>query len=101
MTSFPHAVLEVKLSLPEGEEEPTWVTDLVGRNTDLCAEVHKFSKFIQGTATLFPRDVQVCTGSSISITADGAPRYHVIFGGVDDHLRPKNYAKFCTVQWCL
>ena len=29
ITRFPHAVLEVKLSLPEGQEAPTWVRDLI------------------------------------------------------------------------
>ncbi len=28
ITRFPHAVLEVKLSLPEGQTAPEWVTDL-------------------------------------------------------------------------
>ena len=28
ITRFPHAVLEVKLSLPEGQVAPEWVTDL-------------------------------------------------------------------------
>ena len=29
ITRFPHAVLEVKLSLPEGQQAPTWVQDLI------------------------------------------------------------------------
>ena len=29
ITRFPHAVLEVKLSLPEGQQAPEWVTDLI------------------------------------------------------------------------
>ena len=29
ITRFPHAVLEVKLSLPEGQSAPEWVTDLI------------------------------------------------------------------------
>ena len=29
ITRFPHAVLEVKLSLPEGENAPDWVADLI------------------------------------------------------------------------
>lgn len=29
ITRFPHAVLEVKLSLPEGQSAPDWVTDLI------------------------------------------------------------------------
>ena len=28
-TRFPHAVLEVKLSLPEGQSAPQWVTSLI------------------------------------------------------------------------
>lgn len=29
VTRFPHAVLEVKLSLPAGQEKPEWVSDLL------------------------------------------------------------------------
>lgn len=56
ITRFPHAVLEVKLSLKEGEGAPLWVQDLL--ESGMVTEVHKFSKFIQGTATLFPDMVQ-------------------------------------------
>ncbi|KAL4855568.1 Vacuolar transporter chaperone 4 [Chlorella vulgaris] len=56
ITRFPHAVLEIKLSLVEGEEAPDWVAELV--DSGLLTEVHKFSKFIHGTATLFPDMVQ-------------------------------------------
>ena len=28
-TRFPHAVLEVKLSLPEGQQPPQWVSSLI------------------------------------------------------------------------
>lgn len=56
ITRFPHAVLEVKLSLPEGTEAPAWVTDLL--DSGYLTEVHKFSKFIHGTATLMPDLVQ-------------------------------------------
>ena len=117
ITRFPHAVLEVKLSLRQGEEAPEWIkvgpaavftlsaalrmfrrllccastqqdTDLlparlclvpsavypmakmVRRITGVMpaqellssgylTEVHKFSKFIHGTATLMPDMVQV------------------------------------------
>ncbi|KAL3141644.1 hypothetical protein ABBQ32_004873 [Trebouxia sp. C0010 RCD-2024] len=52
ITRFPHAVLEVKLSLPEGQTAPEWVTDLT--ESGFLTEVHKFSKFIHGTATLLP-----------------------------------------------
>lgn len=56
ITRFPHAVLEVKLSLPEGETAPEWVADLI--ESGYLTEVHKFSKFIHGTATLLPDMVQ-------------------------------------------
>lgn len=51
-------MLEVKLSLPEGTEAPAWVRELT-ENPNRCTEVHKFSKFIHGTCTLFPALVQV------------------------------------------
>jgi hypothetical protein len=58
ITRFPHAVLEVKLSLPEGTDPPAWVVDLT-EDGSMCTEVHKFSKFVHGTCTLFPTLVQV------------------------------------------
>lgn len=59
VTRFPHAVLEVKLSLAEGDASPAWVQDLI--SSGMCTEVHKFSKFIHGTCTLMPDLVQVCS----------------------------------------
>lgn len=56
VTRFPHGVLEVKLSLPEGQKAPEWVQDLL--DSGYLTEVHKFSKFIHGTATLLPELVQ-------------------------------------------
>ena len=56
ITRFPHAVLEVKLSLQQGESAPAWVSELI--HSGLLTEVHKFSKFIQGSCTLFPDMVQ-------------------------------------------
>ncbi|CAL8471696.1 g11238 [Coccomyxa elongata] len=56
VTRFPHGVLEVKLSLPEGQQAPEWVQDLL--DSGYLTEVHKFSKFIHGTATLLPELVQ-------------------------------------------
>jgi len=56
ITRFPHAVLEVKLSLAEGQEAPEWVQELI--DSGYLTEVHKFSKFIHGTATLLPDMVQ-------------------------------------------
>lgn len=55
ITHFPHAVLEVKLSLRDGEEPPQWVTELLRSGS--CTEVHKFSKFLHGTCTLLPSKV--------------------------------------------
>ncbi|ETS87280.1 hypothetical protein PFICI_01108 [Pestalotiopsis fici W106-1] len=49
---FPYAVLEVKLQTQHGQEPPEWVRQLIGSH--LVEAVPKFSKFIHGTATLFP-----------------------------------------------
>lgn len=46
ITRFPHAVLEVKLSLPEGQAAPEWVTELI--ESGYLVEVNKFSKFCHG-----------------------------------------------------
>ncbi|CAG9460086.1 unnamed protein product [Pedinophyceae sp. YPF-701] len=56
ITRFPHAILEIKLSLPDGEQPPQWVQELLA--SGYLTEVHKFSKFIHGTATLLPDMVQ-------------------------------------------
>jgi len=56
ITRFPHAVLEVKLSLQQGESAPAWVKELI--DSGLLTEVHKFSKFIHGSCTLYPEMVQ-------------------------------------------
>lgn len=56
VTRFPHAVLEVKLSLPEGHKPPDWVSGLI--SSGMLTEVHKFSKFIHGSAVLLPDMVQ-------------------------------------------
>lgn len=56
ITRFPHAVLEIKLEIVEGNVAPQWVTDLI--HSGLCMQVHKFSKFIHGCASLMPEDVQ-------------------------------------------
>lgn len=49
---FPYAVLEVKLQTQAGHEPPQWIRDLTASH--LVEAVPKFSKFIHGTATLFP-----------------------------------------------
>ncbi len=41
ITRFPHAVLEVKLSLPEGQAAPEWVADLT--ESGFLTEVHSYS----------------------------------------------------------
>ena len=56
ITRFPHAVLEIKLSLNEGDAPPEWVRELL--NSGYITEVHKFSKFIHGSASLLPDAVQ-------------------------------------------
>jgi hypothetical protein len=49
---FPYAVLEVKLQTQAGQEPPEWVRELTASH--IVEAVPKFSKFIHGTATLFP-----------------------------------------------
>jgi hypothetical protein len=49
---FPYAILEVKLQTQAGQEPPSWVRELIASH--LVEAVPKFSKFIHGTATLFP-----------------------------------------------
>jgi SPX domain protein involved in polyphosphate accumulation/uncharacterized membrane protein YidH (DUF202 family) len=49
---FPYAVLEVKLQTQAGQEPPQWIRDLTASH--LVEAVPKFSKFIHGTATMFP-----------------------------------------------
>jgi hypothetical protein len=56
ITRFPHAVLEIKLQLEGENSTPEWVTELI--NSGMLMQVHKFSKFIHGCATLMPEDVQ-------------------------------------------
>lgn len=50
VTQFPHAVLEVKLQLASGTEQPEWVTELL--KSGYLREMPKFSKFVHGTAFL-------------------------------------------------
>lgn len=54
---FPYAVLEVKLQTQAGQEPPQWIRDLVASH--LVEAVPKFSKFIHGTATLFPSRIDL------------------------------------------
>ncbi|OBT61702.1 hypothetical protein VE03_09399 [Pseudogymnoascus sp. 23342-1-I1] len=54
---FPYAVLEVKLQTQSGQEPPGWVRELI--SSHLVEAVPKFSKFIHGTATLFPTRINL------------------------------------------
>lgn len=54
---FPYAVLEVKLQTQSGQEPPAWVRELI--SSHLVEAVPKFSKFIHGTATLFPTRINL------------------------------------------
>lgn len=49
---FPYAVLEVKLQTQAGQDPPQWISELI--SSHLVEAVPKFSKFIHGTANLFP-----------------------------------------------
>ncbi|KAF4626034.1 hypothetical protein G7Y89_g12129 [Cudoniella acicularis] len=54
---FPYAILEVKLQTQAGQEPPSWVRELIASH--LVEAVPKFSKFIHGTATLFPTRIDL------------------------------------------
>ncbi|EXJ64062.1 hypothetical protein A1O7_00398 [Cladophialophora yegresii CBS 114405] len=54
---FPYAVLEVKLQTQAGQEPPQWIRDLTASH--LVEAVPKFSKFIHGTATMFPNRINL------------------------------------------
>ncbi|KAK7414320.1 vacuolar transporter chaperone [Neonectria punicea] len=54
---FPYAVLEVKLQTQMGQEPPEWVRQLI--SSHLVESVPKFSKFIHGTASLFPNRIDL------------------------------------------
>ncbi|KAF4512595.1 hypothetical protein G6O67_001712 [Ophiocordyceps sinensis] len=54
---FPYAVLEVKLQTQMGQEPPAWVRQLI--SSHLVEAVPKFSKFIHGTACLFPERINL------------------------------------------
>lgn len=54
---FPYAILEVKLQTQMGQEPPEWVRQLI--SSHLVEAVPKFSKFIHGTACLFPERINL------------------------------------------
>lgn len=56
VTRFPHAVLDLNLSLASDQETPSWVQELV--SSGYLDEVNSFSKHLHGMTTLFPDMVQ-------------------------------------------
>ncbi|KAL7817755.1 VTC domain-containing protein [Trichoderma gracile] len=54
---FPYAVLEVKLQTQVGQEPPEWIRQVIASH--LVEAVPKFSKFIHGTACLFPNRIKL------------------------------------------
>lgn len=54
---FPYAVLEVKLQTQAGQEPPEWIKELTASH--LVEAVPKYSKFIHGTATMFPERIHL------------------------------------------
>jgi SPX domain protein involved in polyphosphate accumulation/uncharacterized membrane protein YidH (DUF202 family) len=96
ITRFPHAVLEVKLQIEEGNLTPQWVQKLL--DGGMVMQVHKFSKFIHGAAVLMPEEVRGIPywidDSSLkdSITRSGAQRIltdpHGGANEIYDHLLP-------------
>ncbi|SLM36041.1 vacuolar transporter chaperone protein [Lasallia pustulata] len=54
---FPYAVLEVKLQTQADQDPPEWVRELI--SSHLVEAVPKFSKFIHGTATMFPTRIHL------------------------------------------
>lgn len=54
---FPYGVLEVKLQTAQGQEPPEWIRELTASH--LVEAVPKFSKFIHGTATMFPTRINL------------------------------------------
>ncbi|KAK2768911.1 vacuolar transporter chaperone [Emmonsiellopsis sp. PD_33] len=54
---FPYAILEVKLQTQAGQDPPHWIRELIASH--LVEAVPKFSKFIHGTASLFPDHINL------------------------------------------
>lgn len=54
---FPYGVLEVKLQTAAGQDPPEWIRELTASH--LVEAVPKFSKFIHGTATMFPSRINL------------------------------------------
>ncbi|TKA43452.1 hypothetical protein B0A55_13474 [Friedmanniomyces simplex] len=54
---FPYGVLEVKLQTAAGQDPPGWIRELTASH--LVEAVPKFSKFIHGTASMFPSRINL------------------------------------------
>lgn len=54
ISKFPHSVLEVKIE--QGEENVFWLKELI--DTGKLLEIHKFSKYVHGCATLLSSEVK-------------------------------------------
>lgn len=54
---FPYGVLEVKLQTAAGQDPPAWIRELTASH--LVEAVPKFSKFIHGTASMFPTRINL------------------------------------------
>lgn len=54
---FPYAILEVKLQTQAGQDPPQWIRELTASH--LVEAVPKFSKFIHGTANIFPNHIKL------------------------------------------
>lgn len=54
---FPYAILEVKLQTAADQEPPQWIRDLIASH--LVEAVPKFSKFLHGGATLYPKKINL------------------------------------------
>jgi uncharacterized membrane protein YidH (DUF202 family) len=56
INKFPHGLLDVKLELLQGEENIFWLKELI--DSGKLIEIHKFSKFVHGCASLLPNEVR-------------------------------------------
>ena len=87
---FPYAVLEVKLQTAAGQEPPQWIRELIASH--LVEAVPKFSKFIHGTATMFPSRINLLPFWMPQMDTDiRKPITHRF--GIE---RPANIASFST-----
>ena len=111
ITRFPHAVLEVKLSLPEGENAPDWVGDLI--ESGFLTEVRDwYSSCItlcpwreQLDSFSFPADIGCISkrfetaGSTLCMSATGARLDQVEACGHSLWLLRCGFAFICWGLW--